>query len=100
MARREELQVILETITGHNVYFQPPASMALKYPCIIYKYDNAESSYADNHAYLLVRRYQIMHISRNIEDLVLEKLGRLPHSRLARHYIADNLYHDVYNLYF
>ena len=43
MASRLELQTKFENILGsRNVYFQPPASVQMRYPAIVYSRKNIE----------------------------------------------------------
>jgi hypothetical protein len=58
MGQRLELQALLESITP-NVYFQPPANVLMKYPCIIYKRDNARTMFAGNLPYRFKQRYLV-----------------------------------------
>jgi len=101
MARRLELQVILETILGsRNVYFQPPENLKMQYPCIVYARDNLNIDHADNNVYHLKTRYQITVIDVNPDSIIHEKIAALPLSSYSRFFTADNLNHDVYSLYF
>lgn len=83
-----------------RVYFQPPESRALKYDCIIYERSRFEPTFADNRSYLLHERYQVTVIYRNPDSELPAKLASLPLCSHERHYTADNLNHDVFNLYF
>lgn len=101
MAPRLELQAILKTLLGSdNVYFQPPESLKMNYPCIVYKRDNANTEFADNHPYAHMRRYMVTVIDRNPDSDIPLKVAALPLCRFSRFYTADNLNHDVYNLFF
>lgn len=101
MDRRFELHEILCGILGsRNVYFQPPASVTMKYPAIVYGLDDISSVYADDGVYLAHRRYSITVIDKDPDSLIVEKVGSLPSSRFNRHYEDDNLNHDVFTLYF
>ena len=49
---RLRFQSLLEGLLGSkHVYFQPPASITLVYPCIIYNLSDITISRADNKAY-------------------------------------------------
>ena len=51
--QRSDFQTVLESIPGvEKVYFQPPESVKLVYPCILYEYSRASHIYADNITYL------------------------------------------------
>lgn len=101
MGKRTDLQTILEGLLGsRNVYFQPPESVKLKYPCIIYSRDYGETRFADNLPYNHQIRYKVTVIDSNPDSEILNKVVALPSCSFSRHYTADNLNHDVYNLYF
>lgn len=99
--RREELHDVLQTIAGpNNVYFQPPANIVMTYPCIVYRRDYAWEQHASNQLYSKVKRYQVQVIARDPDSEIPDKVAKLPMCSFDRFYIADNLNHDVYNLYF
>ena len=99
MGRRLDLQTLFETLTD-NVYFQPPAGLAMEYPCIVYKRDNMDVDFADNVPYRLDTRYLVTVISRNPDETIVDAVSRLPKCLYNRGYAAKNLNHDVFNLYF
>jgi hypothetical protein len=99
MAQRLQLHQLLETFTD-NVYFQPPTNIQLKYPCIIYKRDFADTQFADDKPYNRTLRYMITIIDRDPDSDIPDKVASIPMCLFNRFYTADNLNHDVYNLYF
>jgi len=99
MGQRLELHQLLETFT-ENVYFQPPTNIQLKYPCIIYHRDWAETKFANDKPYNHTRRYMIMVIDQDPDSEIPSKVASMPMSLFNRFYTADNLNHDVYNVYF
>lgn len=99
MDPRLQLQSLLESITEH-VYFQPPTNIQLQYPCIIYQRDNAESVFANNDTYRFVKRYLVTVIDRNPDSALPDMLANLPLCKFNRFYTADDLNHDVFNLFF
>lgn len=44
--------------------------------------------------------YQVTVIDRNPDSLIPGKIASLPMCKFDRHYKAENLNHDVYNLYY
>jgi hypothetical protein len=99
MGQRLQLHQLLETFT-ENVYFQPPTNIQLKYPCIIYKRDFAETKFADDIPYNHRLRYAVTVIDRDPDSEIPSKVAAMPMSLFNRFYTADNLNHDVYNVYF
>lgn len=96
---RLQLQAVLEAITP-NVYFQPPPSLAMVYPCIVYNRDFANTQFADNLPYRRKKRYQVTIIDQNPDSVIPDKVADLPMCLFERHFTAGNLHHDVYNIYF
>lgn len=99
MAPRLQLQSLLESITEH-VYFQPPNNITLQYPCIVYERDNAESEFANNGNYRYTKRYLVTVIDRDPDSALPDQLAILPLCTFNRFFTADNLNHDVFNLFF
>jgi hypothetical protein len=99
MGQRLLLHQLLETFCD-NVYFQPPTNVTLKYPCIVYKRDFADTKFADDGPYSYVKRYMITVIDRDPDSEIPSKVALMPLCLFNRFYTADNLNHDVYNVYF
>lgn len=100
MARsRLDLQYILEQITP-EVWFQPPPSLRLTYPTIIYSRDYHFTAHADNKRYAHLKRYQVTVISRDSDSDLPDKVAELPYTNFTRAFNADGLHHDIFDLYF
>lgn len=101
MANRLDLQAMLEELLGsRNVYFQPPSSVKMKYPAIVYSRKNIENVSADDAAYLQKSSYELIVIDPNPECEHVEKVSKLPYCRFDRHYTKDNLNHDAFTIYY
>lgn len=101
MATRLELQTKLEELLGsRNVYYQPPESLKMEYPAIRYSKSDIESRHADNIKYSNFTQYEIIVIDKKPDNKVIQEILTLPLSSFDRHYISDNLNHDVITLYF
>ena len=101
MAPRLDLQELLVAILGSkNVYFQPPPSIQMVYPCIVYRRDKHIIEHADNKPYKHKKRYQIVVMDTNPDSDIPNKVALLPTCSYDRFYTADNLNHDVFNLFF
>ena len=101
MGSRLELQNLLESILGsRNVYYQPPESIKIKYPAIIYSRNDIDNNFADDIVYMQNHTYQIIVIDANPDSEIINKISKLPMCRYDRHYTSDNLNHDVLTLYF
>ena len=99
MGQRLDLHQILLTITSH-VYFQPPTNVKLEYPCIVYHRGFADTRFADDFPYSYTKRYMITVIDSDPDSEIPSKVAALPMSLFNRFYTADELNHDVYNVYF
>ena len=101
MGLRSTLQTQLEELLGsRNVYFQPPPSIKMNYPCIVYHMSNIDLLHADNSLYKYDKRYTLMVIDRNPESLIPDKILQLPFCSFSRMYTTDGLNHSVFELYF
>lgn len=101
MRTRIELQSKLEELLGsRNVYYQPPESIKMNYPAIVYSKADIESTYGNNSKYSKNIRYEITVIDKKPDNSVIDKLLELPYCSFDRHYESENLNHDVLTLYF
>ena len=61
MDSRLKLQELLEKLLeSKNVYYQPPESKKMEYPAIKYSVDKIDKKSANDTAYLLNKRYEII----------------------------------------
>lgn len=101
MDRRLLLQALLEEILGSDkVYFQPHSDIQMAYPAIVYSRDYAETTFADNRPFLHEKRYLVTVIHRDPDNPVYDRLAMLPKCVFVRSFVADNLHHDLFNIFF
>lgn len=102
MGQRLELHEALVALLGSRyVYFQPPASIKLNYPCIIYKVQNKSSRFANDKSYKRATQYTVTVIDRNPDGLTPDViLNAFPYCTFDRMYTANDLNHTVLNLYY
>jgi hypothetical protein len=101
MSKRLDLHEILVGVLGsRNVYFQPPSTVKMQYPCIVYGRSAITTKHADDLPYNSRVCYMVTIIDANPDSDIPEKVGDLPLCKFNRHYTADNLNHDVYNIYY
>ena len=67
-------EILCEALGSRNVYFQPPSSIQMKYPAIVYSRSNINKKNAN----------------------ILE----IPYCSYGRHYVSDNLNHDSFTIYY
>lgn len=100
MKTRLDLQELLEELLGYkHVYYQPPESLKMEYPAIVYSKDDIETDYGDNLNYINHVRYEIIVIDKLPDNKVIDKILQLPMSSFNRHYSSNNFNHDVLILY-
>ena len=101
MADRLELHSVLQELLGSsNVYYQPPESIKMQYDAIRYSKKTIDSKYANDRKYSMTDCYEVIVISRLPDNPVIKKLLSLPYCSYDRHYVADNLHHDVLTIYY
>ena len=102
MTNRVKLQEELEKILGNrNVYYKPPETLKIDYPCIVYELRRKTSMKADNRKYLFNTAYIITYISKKSNDEIIEKLlNSFEYSSHDRRYITDGLYHNTFTIYY
>lgn len=99
MGKRLDLDAIFEELLGsNNVYFQPPASVKMQYPAIVYRRYNINNEHADDAVYMQSLEYEVIVIDRDPDSEIVMKVSRLPRCRHERHYTADGLNHDAFKL--
>ena len=100
MADRLELHSVLQELLGSsNVYYQPPESIKMQYDAIRYSKKSIDSKYANDRKYSMTDCYELIVISRLPDNPIIKKLLSLPYCSYDRHYVADNLHHDVLTIY-
>jgi hypothetical protein len=102
MASRLELHEILcEILNNRNVYFQPPESVKLKYPCIVYSKSEPDTHNANNKLYIKTNKYDGVVIDYDPDSEIPDKIiTYFPMSGLGKGYVKDNLNHTPFNLFF
>lgn len=107
MASREGLHNELIGILGttgekeSRVYFQPPASVKMKYPCIRYSKKGNSAVHADNKVYRAVNRYDGVVIDYDPDSTFADDiLHHFEMCSLGQGYIADNLNHFPFTIYY
>lgn len=100
--RRWKFQNELESLLGStHVYFQPPESIRMTYPAIVYHRRTTDAQYADNGTYRNMQSYDVTVISRDPDFVALLDIpAHFQYCRSDRHYAADNLNHDTFVIYY
>jgi hypothetical protein len=107
----QELQDLLGT---DEVYFQPASDAGtdeygnsfiftgITYPCFIMKRNTAAQFYANDLNYIFRPGYEVTYINRDEPDdeMVERVMRRFSNCHYERHFVADNLHHDVFLIYY
>ena len=87
-----------------RVYFQPPESMRLQFPCFIYSRTGANQTYANDKDYMFRQKYSLTYVTRDpdTQEIVtrikktFDYCGYDSNSPM----VYDNLYHEMFTLYY
>lgn len=100
MIERLELhEKLCEILGSSNVYFQPPESVKLVYPAIVYSLREIRKFHANNRGYILVPSYEAILIDKNPDSDYIASILELPYASFDRSYVADNLNHFVFTIH-
>ena len=101
MDRRHKLHEELVSLGAKKTLFQPPPSVQLEYPAIIYTIKSTYTTNADNRVYTGHRFYQIELIDpdpdTSLIDSLLNKFKMIKH---VNNFKTSNLNHNVFDLYY
>lgn len=101
MANRLDLQAELEELLGsRNVYFQPPASVRINYPAIVYTRSDIDNTFADDSVYMQSHFYEVTVIDEDPDSKIVDSVSKLPTCRFSRHFTSENLNHDTFIIYY
>lgn len=92
--------LLLKILDGKDVYYQPPESIKICYPAIIYSRSDIMNTNADNRVYKQDHFYKITVIDPNPDSQIVDRISKLPKINFDSHYTSDGLNHDVFTLYY
>lgn len=96
MANRLTLSRALHDILGtDNVYYNPPESQKMNFPCIVYSRTYINDIKADNIKYLDYTTYKIIVVSTKPDHPAIKEILKLPMTKFSTQYIKNGYYHDV-----
>lgn len=100
MQSSQELQATFEELLGsRNVYYNPPASVRMSYPAIVFERNNIVNQFANNSVYKQASRYSVTVITDDPDDPIIDKISKLPTCSFDRSFVSGNLHHNVFTLY-
>lgn len=84
-----------------RVYFQPPGSEDMEYPCIRYFFGAPDLKRANDKIYSTMNRYEVMVIDYDPDSPIANQiLNEFQYVSPGTPYTADNLYHWPLTLYY
>lgn len=95
-----EIINITEPNGDRHTYYQPPESIKMNYPAIVYSRKSIDNVHANNSIYRQSNAYEVIVIDEDPDSEIVSKVSKLPTCRHDRHYESDNLNHDVFTLYY
>ena len=98
MCSVNDLYTQLKDIVDY-VYFQPPESVKLQYPCVIYSLKDIKARKADNMPYTTSLGYSLLFMTKDPKDERIISFMNLEHCKFDRYYSADNVHHYSYTVY-
>lgn len=102
MAERLTLhEELCELLGSRNVYFNTPESVKMQYDAIRYELAGKNLKRANNKIYQMTNQYDGVVITRNPDTPLPDKiLSHFEMCSFGRPYIADNLNHYPFTLYY
>lgn len=93
-------ELLCEVLGSRNVYYSPPESVKIKYPAIVYSRNDIDNKFANNSVYKQSHVYSITVIDDDPDSEIVERMSSIPKCKFDRHFVSDNLNHDVFTLYY
>lgn len=98
---RLDLHRLLQSLLGsENVYFQSPGNIYMSYPAILYSLSDIFTEFANNLPYVQKKAYSVILIDKNPDNEIVDRIAQLPLCSFDRFYVADNLNHYVFTLFY
>lgn len=79
------------------LYYQPPETLKMTYPCVRMKCDRFSNIHGDNSKYLKKVTYLFTYITRQVDDPVIHKFADYPGMTYVNNYTSDGLYHWTFS---
>lgn len=99
-SRLELHEILVEKLGSRNVYFQPPESVKLSYPCIIYERNVGRDFRANDKLYNYHKSYTLTVMDKNPDSTIPDTLLYLPMCSFDRFYASDNINHWTFTIYY
>lgn len=87
--------MLIDILGSGNVYYNPPESQKLNFPCIVYNLSYIEQIHADNLSYLDYTTYKITVVSKIPDHPAIKNILRLPMTKFSTNFVKNGFYHTV-----
>lgn len=106
MAEKSQRLLLHEMLVGFqemageepHVYFQPPESVKMQYPCFVYHQSSDQVIHGNDKPYLRREVYEVTYITREAEPVLPDAMKGLPNTHFDRRYAAENLNHFAFTV--
>ena len=97
---RLKLHEELLQFTDH-VYYQPPSSIKMTYPCIVYQKTSKFREFGNDSVYIKLQGYQLTVIDRDPDSLIADDLeDHFIYCAISQYFTNENLNHITLELYY
>lgn len=99
--KRSELDSKFRDILGsNNVYFQPPETLKMQYPCIVYFKTSTPVRYANDRVYKYTQGYTVTYVDKDPDSEVpFTILKTIRYSRIDSFYKSEGLNHTKLTIF-
>lgn len=87
---------LIDILGNKNVYFNPPETLKMNYPCIRYSLNGIRKDSADNVTYLKRKSYTIILIHKDPDNKIVDDILDMELCSFERSYVSNNLYHFMF----
>ena len=96
----DDLPSAIASEAKKHVYYQPPEGFRMSYPCIVYERAAIDTRFASNIPYAHQKKYTVTVIDKDPESMIPDAISDLPKCSFDRHFVSDNLHHDIFTIYY
>lgn len=86
----KSLRAILRETAGCQVYYNPPETLKMEFPCIRITDTSLSHKKANNNKYIRIRGYSAIYFTRVCDDPVIWELDKLPYIDWGSSYRGSN----------
>lgn len=97
-ARQRMQQLLQDVLETNHVYYQPPETIRMTYPAIVYELASLRNLRANDGKYLTHYIYKVTLISRDPDTPIFDRLDALEKASFSTSYKVDNLNHFSFTI--